>query len=647
MGSFGVQTGLSQHINEKIEKDLEETKPHGSVGILTLGALGVVFGDIGTSPLYALKETFLHTGAFVDPTNICRFLSLIFWLLMIVVSLKYVTVVMNSNNKGEGGNFALLALVQRLTRPNPKLCYWMGILGIAAGSLFYADAVITPAISVLSAVEGLKVVAPSFQSYVVPITIIIIFCLFYVQKYGTGKVGGVFGSVMVVWFLSIGFLGLRQIIKEPQILEAINPYYALKFVIDSPFMSFISLSAIVLAVTGGEALYADMGHFGSSPIKRAWFFIVWPCLLLNYFGQGALLIRNPEAIVNPFFLMAPKDFSMSLLILATVSTIIASQAVISGTFSLTRQAIQLGYLPRMTIFHTSEKTIGQIYIPLINWMLLLSVMALVSIFGSSSALAGAYGLAVTGTMFITTLLVITVMRLKWNWKWWKIISITGSFLIVDFALFASATTKITTGGYVPLIIAAFIFTILTTWYHGRKLIDGTIEKTTISIDNFVKDMTKNRPITVPGTAIYMTSRQNVVPSAMLYNVKYNKIIHERVIFLTVMYQDIPHIPLEDSLVLQDLGNNIFRINILAGFKDSPDVPATLQYCYERGMDFDPVNQASFFLSKESIVPLKEKEGMAYWREWLFAVMKNNSSNAGSYYQIPSDRICEIGVRYEI
>jgi len=639
---------LSQQMNTKIEKEFaEKNANHGSLGVLMLGALGVVFGDIGTSPLYALKETFFYTESLVDLTNIYRFLSIIFWLLLIVVSFKYVTFVMRAGNKGEGGNFALLALVLRLTKPNPRLFYWSGLLGIAAGSLFYADAVITPAISVLSAVEGLKIVAPAFESFVVPLTIIIMAGLFYVQKYGTGKVGGVFGPIMLIWFLSIGFLGLVQIIKVPQILEAINPYYALEFVLHRPYIAFLSFSVTVLAVTGAEALYADMGHFGVSPIKRAWLFLVWPCLMLNYFGQGALLLQNPAAIENPFFLLAPKDFSMALLILATMATIIASQSVISGAFSLTRQAIQLGYLPRMRIVHTSEKTIGQIYIPLVNWTLLLAVVMMVTIFRSSSGLAAAYGLAVTGTMFVTSLLVMIVMRLKWNWKWSAIFLVVGIFLVVDLAVFASASTKIMTGGYIPLVIGLVIFTLLTTWFRGRKIIDDKISKTTISVENFVKDVAKNPPITVPGTAIYMTSRHNVVPSAMLFNIKHNKIIHERVIFLTVIYQDVPHIPLTEGINIQSLGHNIYRIDISTGFKDAPDVPAALQYCYDKGMDFDPVHQVSFFLSKESIVPMRGKEGMAFWREWLFAVMKNNSSNAGSYYRIPSNRICELGVRYEI
>ena len=638
---------LSQHMNSKLEKELKEKKHKGHIGSLMLGALGIVFGDIGTSPLYAIKESFLHTGIDVDPTNIFRFLSMVFWLLLIVVSIKYVTFVMRANNKGEGGDFALMALVLRLTRPKPKLFYIMGLLGIAAGSLFYADAVITPAISVLSAVEGLKVIAPALESYIVPITMVIIIALFSVQKHGTSVVGSAFGPIMLMWFSSLGLLGLRQIILAPEVLQAINPFYALEFIIRQPHIAFVGLSATLLAVTGAEALYADMGHFGASPIKKAWFFIVWPCLLMNYFGQGALLLQRPECVENPFFHLAPTGFSVPLLILATLATIIASQAVISGAFSLTAQAINLGYLPRMKITHTSEKEKGQIYMPFINWFLLIAVLSVVAIFKSSSGLAAAYGLAVTGAMAIASILVAAVMRLKWQWSSMRVGLVIGGFLTIDLMLFGSAAMKLFTGGYVPLIMAIVIFTILTTWKRGREILNDKIDSTSVTIEHFVKDLDRSLYIRVPGTAIYMASRHRYAPSALLQNLKHNKVLHERVIFLTVIPQEFPHVNLENSIQLLELGNDIYKLDILTGFKDIPDVPAVVQYCHDRGMDFDNVKQSSFFMCTENVVPLKNGQGMAHWREHVFSVLKNNASSAIKYFHIPNERVCEIRTRYEL
>jgi len=640
-------TTLSQHLNSKLESELKETKHSGHIGGLMLGALGVVFGDIGTSPLYAIKESFLHTGADVSQSNIFSFLSIIFWLLLIVVSVKYVTFVMRANNKGEGGDFALMALVMRLTRPNPKLFYTMGLLGIAAGSLFYADAVITPAISVLSAVEGLNVVAPALENYIIPITLTIIISLFSVQKYGTSKVGAAFGPIMLMWFGTIGFLGLKQIVSEPEILKAINPYYAIEFIVHYPHIAFMGLGASLLAVTGAEALYADMGHFGAAPIKRSWFFVVWPCLLLNYFGQGALLLKSPEYIENPFFHMAPKDFSIPLVILATISTIIASQAVISGAFSLTSQAINLGYLPRMRINHTSEKEKGQIYMPFINWLLLISVLFVVVMFKSSSGLASAYGLAVTGAMSIASILVATVMRLKWQWPIWRISLIIGSFLTIDLLLFSSAATKLMTGGYVPLLIAIALFTILTTWKKGQEILSRKIEEDSVTIESFIKDLDSSPYIKAPGTAIYLTSRHKYVPNALLQNLKYNKVLHERILFVTVIPQEFPHIDLENSIQLIELGKDIYKIDVLTGFKDTPDISAAVEYCYERGMDFDNVQTASFFLCTENVIPTDNGKGMFYWREHLFAVLKNNASSAINYFHLPNNRVCELGSRYEV
>jgi len=638
---------LSEQMNKKIEVESHKQHHSSPMSLLMLGALGVVFGDIGTSPLYAIRETFVNTGLAVEPINIFRFLSMIFWLLFIVVSVKYVTFIMRANNKGEGGDFALLALVLRLTRPSPKLYYAMGLLGIAAGSLFYADAVITPAISVLSAVEGIEIAAPGFHAYIMPITIFILIGLFSFQRFGTGKVGVLFGPVMLVWFSTLAVTGLGQIIHAPEVFKAINPYYAINFIYTNPFVAFLAFSATVLAVTGAEALYADMGHFGVKPIKRVWFFFVWPCLLLNYFGQGALLIHHPEAVENPFYLMVPESMSVPLLVLATFATIIASQAVISGAFSLTKQAMQLGYIPRMTVLHTSVKEMGQIYIPFINWTLLTAVLLVVLIFRSSSGLAAAYGLAVTGAMMIASILLGTVMCLKWNWKWRYIIPIIGGFLAIDAVLFMSASMKLFTGGYVPVIIAIIIFTALTTWKRGQKIISSKLEEATLSVDKFVKGIKKNPPIRVPGTAIYMSPWHNIVPGALLQNLKHNKVLHERVIFLTVVSQDIPYVSEEKRVHIYDLGCDFYQLDIHNGFKDEPNIPEALEICYARGMDFDHINQVSFFFAKEVIVPIKEVRSMAFWRENLFAWMKQNASSAIKYYKIPQGRVCEIGGRYEI
>jgi KUP system potassium uptake protein len=637
---------LSEHLNSKLEQERTHTHHRSPLPLTMLGALGIVFGDIGTSPLYAIKESFIQTGMSVMPENIFRFLSMIFWLLLIVASVKYVTFIMKANNKGEGGDLALLALVLRLTRPNPTFFYAMGILGIMAGSLFYADAVITPAISVLSAVEGIEVVAPVFHPFILPLTMVILLLLFAAQKYGTGKVGGLFGPVMVLWFLTLGALGLNQIIRAPEVLQAVNPFYALEFIVTHPFIAFIAMGATVLSVTGVEALYADMGHFGAKPIRYIWFVLVWPCLLLNYFGQGALLLQNSEAVVNPFYLLAPKSLSMPLLILATAATIIASQAVISGTFSLTRQAIQLGYLPRMRVLYTSTKEMGQIYVPFVNWLVLILVLAIVLMFKSSSGLAAAYGVAVTGAMLIASILVSVVMRLKWHWSWWRIAMTAGLFVCVDITLFSSSMTKIATGGYVPLTIATFIFTILTTWKSGQRILNEKTSRTSVSIERFIKDVHKNPPLRVPGTAIYMTPWHNVVPSALLHNIKHNKMLHERVIFLTVVAQEVPYVPPENRIHVYRLGQDFYQLDIHTGFKDEPDIPAALHQCQIRGMDFDHIHQASFFLGKETIIPT-DGDGMATWREHIFAWMKQNASSAISYYKIPPDRVIEVGGQYEI
>ncbi|MFH1157869.1 MAG: potassium transporter Kup [Pseudomonadota bacterium] len=614
--------------------------------VLMLGALGVVFGDIGTSPLYALKESFIQTGMAATPENLFRFLSMIFWLLLIVVSVKYVTFIMKAHNKGEGGDLALLALVLRLTRPNPPLFYAAGMLGVMAGSLFYSDAVITPAISVLSAVEGLGIIAPSLRGFILPVTIVILAALFAGQRHGSGKMGNLFGPVMLIWFVTLGVLGLLQIVKAPEILQAVSPVYALKFIFMKPLLAFVGLGATVLCVTGAEALYADMGHFGVRPIRLVWFILVWPCLLLNYFGQGALLLQNPAAIVNPFYLMAPKILAVPFLILATAATIIASQAVISGTFSLTRQAIQLGYLPRMRVLYTSVKEMGQIYIPFINWAVLALVLAVVMIFKTSSGLAAAYGVAVTGAMLIAGIMVGIVMRLKWHWSLGRVAMTAGTFICIDLTLFSAAVTKISSGGYVPLLIASVIFMVLTTWKSGQRILNEKMSGASVSVERFINEVYKNPPLRVPGTAIYMTPWHNTIPGALLHNLKHNKVLHERIIFLTIISQEVPYVPPENRVHVYQLGQDFYQLDLHTGFKDEPDVPSALHQCLARGMDFDHMHQASFFLSRETVIPT-DGDGMATWREHIFAWMKQNASSAVDYYQIPADRVIELGGRYEI
>lgn len=643
-----MPSSLTEQLNRKLEQERPVVQHHGSspLPVMMLGALGVVFGDIGTSPLYAIKESFALSGLTVNADNVYRFLSIIFWLLLIVVTTKYVMVVMRANNKGEGGDFALLALVLRLTRPNPTLFFFMGFLGIAAGSLFYADAVITPAISVLSAVEGIEIVAPSLHAFIVPLTVVILALLFGAQKFGTARMGTMFGPVMLLWFSTMGILGLLHIISAPQVLQAINPIYALKFIFNYPATAFVALGGTVLAVTGAEALYADMGHFGVKPIRRIWLMFVWPCLLLNYFGQGALLINDPTAIENPFFLLAPKFLSIPLLILAAMATVIASQAVISGAFSLTRQAVQLGYLPRLRILHTSTREMGQIYIPFVNWVLLILVLSVVLLFKSSSGLAAAYGVAVTGAMLFAGILVAVVMSIKWHWSWWKVALISGGFFCVDATLFASTAIKIPTGGYFPVLMAFVIFTMLTTWKSGQRLLNDKVSRASVSIDRFVKEIYRNPPVRVPGTAIYMTPWHNIVPGALLHNLKHNKVLHERVIFLTAISQDVPHVAPEKRVHIYQLGQDFYQLDLHIGFKDEPDVPDALHQCQIRGMDFDHISNASFFLSKETVIPTPG-DGMAIWREHLFSWMKRNASSAVDYFNIPHDRVIELGGRYEI
>ena len=637
---------LSDQLNKKLTQEHAATHQKSAFSTLALGALGVVYGDIGTSPLYTIKESFSQTGLPVNPENLMCFLSMIFWLLVIVVSIKYLMFILRADNRGEGGNLALLALVLRLTRSRPRLFYLMGLAGILGGSLFYADAVITPAISVLSAVEGLEVIAKPLAKFVVPITIIILLGLFAAQKYGTSKIGTLFGPIMLVWFATLGILGAKEIFVAPQILQAISPLLALKFIMAKPLLSFVAIGGTMLAVTGAEALYADMGHFGANPIRSAWFSVVWPGLVLNYFGQGALLLTHPEAIENPFYLLAPEALHLPLLFLSAAATVIASQAVISGTYSLTRQAIQLGYLPRMRIFHTSIKELGQIYMPFVNWALLFLTIFVVLMFPTSNSLASAYGLAVTGAMLITSLMVTVIMWLKWHWHWGLIAATAGVFIVIDSVLFSATLTKFFSGGAMPVTLALMIFTALTSWKRGQQALNTMFSQRSVPIDRFIKEVHRNPPIRVPGTAIFMTPYHNVVPDSLLQNLKHNRMLHERVIFLTVDVQEVPTIAQENRIRIHTLKDDFYQLDVHFGFNDAPDMSAAYNYCLKRGMDFDNIHQTSFYLGRETIIPLAGGI-MALWRERIFAIMKQNASSAVEYYNIPFDRVVEIGGRYEL
>lgn len=606
---------------------------------LVLGAIGVVFGDIGTSPLYAIKESFHAFNLPTDALHIYGLMSLIFWLLLLIVSIKYVSFIMRADNKGEGGNLALLALARRLTRKSPHLFNALGLIGIVGGSLFFADAVITPAISVLSAVEGLEIVAPSLVPFIIPLSITILFLLFAVQRHGTDKIGTLFGPITLIWFLTLGMLGIRSILQTPEILMAINPLYAWAFFIQHPMLSFWTLGAAVLAVTGAEALYADMGHFGKKPIATAWFILIWPCLLLNYFGQAALLLRVPQAISNPFYLLAPSMLMIPLLLLATAATIIASQAVISGTFSLTRQAILLGFLPRLQITHTSDESKGQIYLPTVNWLLFITIMVLILAFGSSSNLAAAYGLAITGDMIITSVLFLVVARLLWKWKWLYVAAFIVSFLLIEVALFGANLIKIAHGAWLPIVISAILVTLFTTWSKGQKMLSEQTRRNAIAPDAFVATLDMNYFAKVPGTAIYLTRQRGMVPPSFLVQMRHNKVLHDQVVFLTVQIEEDPYVTMRDRCDYHPYGRGFHRIVMHYGFKETPNLQEDLQLCRVHGFRFD-VNKASYFLGTESIVPI-QGHGMPIWRDWIFMMMKRNSGDVITYLNLPYDRVIEL------
>ncbi len=621
-------------------------QPRQALPALALGALGVVFGDIGTSPLYTMKEVFAGSHPLAtSPANVLGILSLIFWALVIVVSLKYVVFVMRADNRGEGGIMAMLALVQRATQSNPRLAWILTSFGIFGAALFYGDGMITPAISVLSAVEGLQVAAPGLEPLIVPLSLGILIGLFVIQSKGTARMGVLFGPVMLVWFATLGLLGLLNIAHAPEVLGALSPLPAFEFFEAHKGYGFLALGAVVLAVTGAEALYADMGHFGKQPIRLAWFFFVLPALMLNYFGQGALLIERPAAIENPFYLLAPEWALYPMIALATAATIIASQAVITGAFSISRQAIQLGYLPRMQILHTSEHEIGQIYIPFINWMLLTGIVALVLGFQSSTHLAAAYGIAVTGTMAIDTILGFIVVTVLWRWN--RALTISGLilFLTVDLAFFGANSLKLLHGGWFPLAMAAVAFVLLSTWKRGRMIVRERLQSSAIELEPFLASLMANPPLRVPGNAIFLNTHPNAVPHALLHNLAHNKVLHERVVFVTVLTKDIPYVKEEDRIQVSHLGDGLFRVLINYGFKETPDIPLALRQCKACGDNFNLL-ETSFFFSRETLIPT-DLPGMALWRERLFAWMSRNAQSAMSFFNIPPNRVIELGTQIEL
>ena len=619
-------------------------EPKQRLPALVTGALGVVYGDIGTSPLYAIQATFsgAHPLAVVE-ANILGVLSVMFWTIMLLVSFKYVVLILRADNHGEGGSLALLALVGELTTQHPKINWFVTALGVFAAALFFGDGMITPAISVLSAVEGLELVSHQFKSYILPIALIVLTGLFFIQKRGTGIVGMAFGPIMVLWFVCLAVFGIISIAQSPQVLWALNPAYAIRFLSADPWIFFLALGTIVLAITGGEALYADMGHFGKYPIRFAWFSFVLPALVLNYFGQGALLLQNPQAIENPFYLLAPAWALVPMVLLATAATVIASQAVISGAFSIANQSVQMGFLPRMEIRHTSGKTKGQIYVPFTNWTLYLAVVFLVLAFQSSVNLAAAYGIAVTGTMTITTMLMAFIIVMLWRWPLVGAIPLIAVILLVDMTYFAANAIKIPQGGWFPLCIALISFTVLTTWKRGRQLLLGEIARLTVPMQTII-DGIDDVP-RVAGTAVFLTPTSEGAPSAMLHNIKHNHVLHERNVLLTVVVEDKPHVTKGNRYLINDMGKNFYWVRVYYGFMDTPDIPAALELCATQGLRFDMMS-TSFFISRALLVP-SANPGMMKWREQLFLALSRNAMNAADFFKIPVNRVIEMGTKLEI
>ena len=616
-----------------------------SLAALTLGAIGVVYGDIGTSVLYAVKEVFGSGHVPFTPGNIYGILSIFFWTLTVIVSLKYVVLVLRADNNGEGGLIAMLALASQAVKDKPRLRKVLLAVGIFGTSLFYGDGVITPAISVLSAVEGLEVVSPHFKQYVIPLTLVVLFCLFVVQKRGTSGIGKFFGPVTLIWFLTIAVLGVSHIVTHPEILWAMSPHHALGFMWAHPGISFIILGAVVLCVTGAEALYADLGHFGKRPIRLAWFGVAMPALTLNYFGQGALLLAEPEAVKNPFFMMAPDWALVPLVVMATLATVIASQALITGAFSVTKQVIQLGYLPRLNILHTSVRDTGQIYIPLVNWGLFVAIVLAVVMFRSSSNLAAAYGIAVTLDMLITTTLTFFVIRYGWGYPLALCIAATACFFVVDLAFFTSNLLKLFQGGWFPLMIGGGVFVLMMTWKEGRRLLNDKLRADAIDLKDFLESVFLSPPTRVDGTAVFLTAEPGAVPNAMLHNLKHNKVLHRQNLFVTVRNHEVPWIGMDKRLQVEPLGHDCWQVVVHYGFKNDPDIPSALHQLRGRGCELESMT-TSYFLSRDTIIPTIGS-GMAPWREKLFAQMHHNASGAADFLHLPSNAVVELGSKIEI
>ena len=620
-------------------------RSQSSLVALTLGAIGVVYGDIGTSPLYALKEVFANGHVPLTERNIYGVLSLVFWTLTVIVSIKYVLLILRADNNGEGGLIAMLALASQAVKDKPKLRRRLLFVGIFGTAIFFGDGVITPAISVLSAVEGLKVAAPGLHTYVVPITLVVLAGLFMFQRHGTERVGSLFGPVMLVWFVVIAVLGLLHIGDNPAILKALSPHFALIFLLGHPAVAFVALGSVVLCVTGAEALYADMGHFGKRPIRMAWFGLAMPALVLNYFGQGAMLLVDPGKVANPFFEMAPTWALYPLIALATCATVIASQALITAAFSVTKQAIQLGYLPRLRIAHTSVLETGQIYVPFVNWGLFAGIVIAVVMFGSSDRLAAAYGITVTIDMLITTTMTFFVVRYAWKYPWSLVVLATGFFFIVDFTFLAANIVKVVDGGWFPLLIGAFMFTLMMTWKQGRKLMSQSLRNDAIDLTSFLESVFISPPTRVAGTAVFLVSDQGLTPNALLHNLKHNKVLHERNLFVTVRHHEVPWIATEERCNVEALGNDCWQVTLHFGFKNEPDVPLALEQLRASGCVVEDMD-TSYFLSRDIIVPTMGG-GMADWREKLFVGMHRNASAAADFLRLPTNRVVELGSKVEI
>jgi KUP system potassium uptake protein len=615
------------------------------LGALVLGAIGVVYGDIGTSVLYTVKEVFGSGHVPFTTDNVYGILSILFWTLTFIVSLKYVVLVLRADNNGEGGLVAMLALASQSVKEKPALRRALLVVGIFGTCLFYGDGVITPAITVLGAVEGLEVMSPNLHGAIIPLTLVILLGLFMVQKHGTSSIGRFFGPVMIVWFVTIAALGVAQIARHPEILWALSPHYALGFMLANPGTTFVLLGAVVLCVTGGEALYADMGHFGKQPIRVAWFSIAMPALTLNYFGQGALLLENPDAVKNPFYMLAPAWALMPLVVLATAAAVIASQALITGAYSVTKQVIQLGYLPRLRVEHTNVKEAGQIYMPFVNWSLFVAIVLAVVMFRSSSNLAAAYGIAVTLDMLITTTLTFFVVRYNWRYPLPLCIAATGCFFLVDLAFFSSNLLKLLQGGWFPLFIGGSVFLLMMTWQRGRELLHDKRRAEAIDLRDFLTAVMASPPTRVDGTAVFLTGEPGIVPNALLHNLKHNKVLHAQNLFVTVHNHEVPWIGMDKRLQIEPLGGDCWQVTVNYGFKNDPDLPRALALMRGRGCELDAMT-TSYFLSRDVVTP-SVGSGMAPWREKLFAQMHHNASGVADFLNLPSNAVVELGSKIEI